>query len=74
LLSDALCVAITMCLKWREEVTIPPTQNNLINSFKVVHELVLFAFNIKNEVCGVLTSFLSFWRKYKERKTHNVKT
>lgn len=74
LLSDALCVAITMCLKWREEVTIPPTQNNLINSFKVVHELVLFAFNIKNEVCGVLTSFLSLWRKYKERKTHNVKT
>jgi hypothetical protein len=60
--------------EWREEVTIPPTQNNLINSSKVAHELALFGFNIKNEVCGVLTSFLSFLRKYKEKKTHNVKT
>jgi hypothetical protein len=54
LLSDALHFAITMCLKWREEVTIPPTQNNLINSSKVVHELALFAFNIKMR-------FVVFW-------------
>jgi hypothetical protein len=37
-----------------------------------VFELSLFAFNIKKEVCGVLDSFLSFLRKYEERKTHNI--
>jgi hypothetical protein len=37
-----------------------------------IFELSLFAFNIKKEVCGVLDSFLSFLRKYEERKTHNI--
>jgi hypothetical protein len=32
----------------------------------------LFVFNIKKEVCGVLDSFLSFFYKYEEIKTHNM--
>jgi hypothetical protein len=35
-------------------------------------ELSLFISNIKKEVCGVLDSFLSFLKKYEERKTHNM--
>jgi hypothetical protein len=31
-------------------------------------ELFLFAFNIKKEVCGVLDFFLSFLKKYEEKK------
>jgi hypothetical protein len=35
-------------------------------------ELFLFASNIKKEVCVVFDFFLSFLRKYKKRKTHNM--
>jgi hypothetical protein len=42
------------------------------NDFAIILEFFLFASNIKKEVCGVLNSFLSFLRKYEERKVHNM--
>jgi hypothetical protein len=46
-----------MCLKYREEVTNPPTQVNLIDDdYGTVFELYLFV----REVYGVLEYFLSF--------------
>jgi hypothetical protein len=45
LLSDALDFVITMCLKLKEKVEIPPTLINLLNDdFGVVFELSLLAF------------------------------
>jgi len=38
----------------------------------ITFELSLFAFNIKEKVCGVLDYFLSFLRNYEERKAHNM--
>jgi hypothetical protein len=38
----------------------------------VVYELSCLASNIKKEVVQVLDSFLSFLKKYEERKTHNI--
>jgi hypothetical protein len=38
----------------------------------VARELICLASNIKKEVCGVLDSFLSFLKKFDERKTHNM--
>ncbi len=32
----------------------------------------MFAFNIRKEVCGVLDSFLSFLRRFENRKAHNM--
>jgi hypothetical protein len=40
------------------------------NDSIVVDELVLMAFNIKREVCGVLDSFLLILTKYKNKNTH----
>ncbi len=42
------------------------------DDFVIILELCLFTSNIKKEVCGILDSFLSFLRKYEERKVHNV--
>jgi hypothetical protein len=39
---------------------------------KITFELFLSTSNIKMEVCGVLDYFLSFQRKYEERKAHNM--
>jgi hypothetical protein len=36
------------------------------------NELTLLASNIRKEVCDLLIFFLSFLRKYKEKKTHNM--
>jgi hypothetical protein len=38
----------------------------------VVYELSCLAFNIKKEVIKVLDSFLSFLKKYEERKAHDM--
>ncbi len=38
----------------------------------IVDELALLASNIKKEVCCVLDSFLSFLRKYENKKAHNM--
>jgi hypothetical protein len=38
----------------------------------IVDELTSFASNIRKEVCVVLKSFLSFLRKFEEKKAHNM--
>jgi hypothetical protein len=38
----------------------------------IFDELFLLAFNIRREVINVLDSFLSFLRKYENRKAHNM--
>jgi hypothetical protein len=38
------------------------------DDFAIILELSLFDSNIKKEVCGVFDSFLSFIKKYEERK------
>jgi hypothetical protein len=40
--------------------------------FGVGLELTFLASNIRKEVCRVLDSFLSFLKKFDERKTHNM--
>jgi hypothetical protein len=42
------------------------------DDFAITLELFWFASNIKKEVCGILDSFLSFLKKYEERKFHNM--
>jgi hypothetical protein len=38
------------------------------DQYVVVNELILLAFNIRKEFCGVLDSFLSFLKKNEEEK------
>jgi hypothetical protein len=38
--------------------------------FNVAFELICLASNIRKEVCGVINSFLSFLKKFDERKIH----
>jgi hypothetical protein len=40
--------------------------------FGVALELICLASNIRKEVCEVLDIFLSFLKKFDERKTHNM--
>ncbi len=42
--------------------------------FGVALELICLVSNIRKEVCGVLNIFLSFLKKFDERKTHNMLT
>jgi hypothetical protein len=42
------------------------------DDFRIAFELSLFASNIRREVCGVLDFFLSFLRKFEEKKAHNM--
>ncbi len=67
LLFEALQPTFTMCLKWWEEVTNPPTQVNLIdNDFGICFELTLFATNIKKEVYGVMEHILFYFFNLKK--------
>jgi hypothetical protein len=62
-----------MCLKLREEIRNPFALVNLISDdSRITFELFLFTSNTRREVCGVLDYFLSFQKKYEERKTHNM--
>jgi hypothetical protein len=62
-----------MCLKFKEKTTNPFTLVSLIDdNYEIAFGLFLFASNIRREVCGVLDSFLSFWRKFEGKKTHNM--
>ncbi len=62
LLFEALRSTITMCLKWWEEVTNPPTQVSLIDDdFGIGFELILFVINITKEVYDVMEH--SFFKK-----------
>jgi hypothetical protein len=40
--------------------------------FGVALEFICLASNIRKEVCEILDSFLSFLKKFDERKTHNM--
>jgi hypothetical protein len=62
-----------MVLKLRDALEVLLSLQNLMEEeFTVVDELIFFASNIKKEVCVVLESFLSFLRKFEEKKTHNM--
>jgi len=62
-----------MSLKLKEENQIIPSFENLMDDDSIiVDELFLLAYNKKREVLNVLDSFLSFLRKYDNRKAHNM--
>jgi hypothetical protein len=63
-----------MCLKFREEITNPPTLVKLLidDNFEVVLELAFLAFNIKKGSMWCFGIFPFFLRKYEERKNHNM--
>jgi hypothetical protein len=47
-----------VCLKYKEKVTNPLTQVNLIDDdYEIAFKFFIFVTNIKKEVCGVLESF-----------------
>ncbi len=58
-----------MCMKCRKCITNPLTQDNLIDDdYGIVFELSLFITDIKKEVCDVLESFPSFFKKIRKEK------
>ncbi len=42
------------------------------DDFVVALELSLLAFNIKKYICGVSNGFLSFFKKYDPKKSHDM--
>ncbi len=71
LLSDALHLAISMSLKLKEDQKMHYLLNLNGRGFIVALELICLASNVRKEVCGVLNSFLSFWKKF-DKRTHNM--
>jgi hypothetical protein len=61
-----------MSLKFRDEIDYVTFDNLMEKDGNVVYELSCLASNIKNEVIQVLNFFLSFLKKYEERKAHNM--
>jgi len=60
-------------LKLKEENKIIPSSENLMEDDSIFFdELSLLASNIRMEVINVLDSFLSFWKKYENKKVHNM--
>jgi hypothetical protein len=72
LLSDVVNFAISMSLKFRDEIDYATFDNLMEEDENVVCELSCLASNIKKEVVQVLNFFLSFLTKYEERKAHNM--
>jgi hypothetical protein len=72
LLSDALNSAISMSLKFKDEIDFATFDNLMEEDGNIVYELSCLASNIKKEVVQVLDFFLSFLKKYEERKAHNM--
>jgi hypothetical protein len=60
LLSDALKFAISMNLKFKDEIDFATFDNLMEEDGNVVYELSCLASNIKKEVIQVLDSFISF--------------
>jgi hypothetical protein len=56
----------------KERKNAPSFQTLMEEDFGVALELTSLASNIRKEVCGVSNSFLSFLKKFDERKTHNM--
>jgi hypothetical protein len=75
LLSDAFHFVISMSLKLKEEPKNAPSFQTLMEEdFGVALELTCLASNIRKDVCGILDIFLSFLKKFDERKTCNMLT
>jgi len=72
LLSDALNSAISMSLKFREEIDLATFDNTIEEDGNVAYELSCLASNIQKEIIQVLDSFFSFLKKNEERKAHNM--
>jgi hypothetical protein len=66
-------IVISMSLKLKDENKIIPSFESLMEDDSIIFdELFLLAFNIRREVVNVLDSFLSFLKKYENRKAHNM--
>jgi hypothetical protein len=59
-------------LKFKDEIDFVTFDNLMKKDGNVVYELSCLASNIKKEVIKVLDFFLSFLRKYEERKAHDM--
>ncbi len=70
LLSDALNFVISMVLNLEMHLKLPSLHVNG-RGINYCWWINFFAFNIRNEVCVVL-AFLSFLKKFGEKKTHNM--
>jgi hypothetical protein len=72
LLSDALNYAISISLKFKDEIYSTTFDNLMEKAGNVVYELSCLASNIKIIIVQVLDFFLSFLKKYGKRKAHNM--
>ncbi len=72
MLNDALNSAISMSLKFRDEIDFATCENLMKEDGNVVYGLSCLASNIKKKVVQVLDFFLSFLKKNEESKAHNV--
>ncbi len=73
LLNDALHSTISMSLKLNEKLENAPCFQILMEEdSSVALELICLASNIRKEACAVLDSFLSFLKKFDEKKTHHM--
>jgi hypothetical protein len=62
-----------MSLKLKKNFKNAPSFQTLMEKFfSVALELICLASNIRKDVCGVLNSFLSFLKKFDERKSYNM--
>jgi hypothetical protein len=62
-----------MSLKLNEKKKIISSFESVMEDDSILsNELLLLAFNIKKEVINVLDSFLSFLKKYENKKVHNM--
>jgi hypothetical protein len=66
LLNDALNSAISMSLKFRDEIDFATCENLMKEDGNVVYRLSCLASNIKKKVVQVLDFFLSFLKKMKK--------
>jgi hypothetical protein len=61
-----------MCLKLKELKNAPSFQTLMEEDFGVALELICLASNIRKKVCGFLSSFISFLKKFDGKRTHNM--
>jgi hypothetical protein len=59
-------------VKFKDEIDFATFDNLMEENGNVVYKLSCLASNIKKEIIQVLDSFLSFFKKYEKRKTHNI--
>jgi len=73
LVNDVLHFVISMSLKLKKENKIILSFESLMEDDSIIfNELSLLAFNIRREVINVLDFFLSFLKKYENKKAHNM--